>query len=127
MSLDGFGKALEGIRNMKGVSRDDLSLMCAAIEQMAKIPEEGMSSNPRDTQFTGFAELLVDSLPWKDLWIEAEAEGWEERWKTVAAQCLYDFACHVSMHTILSAHGDMNKIPDMTEWPEREENGQANT
>lgn len=84
---------------------------------------ESLSSDPRDTQFVGFAALLIDHLPWEDLLIEGEEEGWQERWETVAAQGLYDFACHVAIHAQASAHGDMDKIPDMIEWQVKGQEG----
>jgi hypothetical protein len=78
-------------------------------------------SNIRDTRLTGFAELLFYALPWGDINIDMEAEGWEERWMATIAQRAYDLACHVATQTIQSAHGDMSKIPDMTEWPKEAE------
>jgi len=53
-----------------------------------------MSTNPRDTQFLGFAELLFDNLPWNDINIDMEFPGWEDRWKTNIAQRSYDLVQH---------------------------------
>lgn len=86
-----------------------------AIEALARAAS--MHRDPRDTQFAGYAALLIDHLPWEDLLIEGEEEGWQDRWVTVAAQGLYDFACHVVTHMLLSAQGDMSSVPDRTEWP----------
>ena len=127
MSPDGFGKALEGIRNMKGVSRDDLVSMCAAIEQMGKTPEAGMSSNPRDTQFTGFADLLLKEMlnQREGRWIDFNED--DKEYAVIVAQRAYDLVEHaiLSMSPIAFQSYEydeiIHSIPDMTEWPEREE------
>lgn len=74
----------------------------------------------RDTHFAGFAQALFDDLNWNDINIDMEHNGWEERWITTIAQRAYDLACHVATHTILSAHGDMSKIPDLPTLPMQE-------
>lgn len=81
--------------------------------------DEDKGAHTRDTQFAGFAKLLFDELYVSDdIWFDATHEGWKEHWQTIIAQRTYDFAAHTATHTILTAHGDMRKIPDMTEWPE---------
>lgn len=72
----------------------------------------------RDTHFAGFALAMFEDLDWNEINIDMDKVGWEERWITRIAQRAYDLACHVSTQTILSAHGDMTKIPDMAVLPE---------
>lgn len=80
----------------------------------------------RDTQFAGFAGLLAldirDSI--RQLYAEFGLEPDSlldlniHQIEQAIARRAYDFACHVSTATILTAHGDMDKIPDLTAWPE---------
>lgn len=87
-----------------------------------------MSNSNRDTQFSGFAErLYCEAYPlFSDLYAHGSFGRREEFEKTkiellkLLAQQSYDLACHVSTHTILSSHGDMNKIPDMPVLPDYE-------
>lgn len=77
-----------------------------------------MSDNERDTHFAGFARLLWDDLNTKlDFWIDTTEPNFTEEFEFIIARRAYDLACHVATHTLLSAHGDMRKIPDMIEWP----------
>ena len=39
----------------------------------------------------------------------------------LVARRVYDFACHVTRQNVLVAHGDMSKIPDMSEWTRDEQ------
>lgn len=89
-----------------------------------------MTTNPRDTQFLGFAQLLIPEIDevigavteWgveHDIDDEAKvAQELYSRWRTLIAQRAYDLACHVATTTLTVAHGDMSKIPDLTQWPE---------
>ena len=81
-----------------------------------------MTENTRDTQFLGFAHLLLEQmLRSDDAYIDETNGYWQEHWETIIAQRAYDLACHVSTETILVAHGDMNKITDLIAWPPTEE------
>lgn len=76
------------------------------------------SDNARDTQFVGFARLLID-----ELFAHPVPNGYRsaEETRTLITQRAYDLACHVATHTTLRAHGDMSKIPDLTTWIEEAE------
>lgn len=88
-----------------------------------------MSENARDTQFQGFANLLMREIDEQvgavTQWgVEHNIDDQEKigqelysRWQTVIARRAYDLACHVATHTMVSARGDMDKIPDMAELP----------
>jgi hypothetical protein len=117
-----FREAMIKIQTSVGASQEELQQLSQGIMDMATIP--------RDTQFKGFAKLLSKELDWQvgevTMWaiehdINDEAMIEKElasRWQATIARRVYDFACHVSTHTILSAHGDMSKIPDLTALPE---------
>jgi hypothetical protein len=69
----------------------------------------------RDTQFLGFAQMEMRSLDERDyLWLGIDDEP---HLLTLFAQYAYDLACHAATHTLITAHGDMSKIPDLTEFP----------
>lgn len=85
-----------------------------------------MNENARDTQFAGFSRLLWDEVrnlqrrqfnSLNDGLVHLSTE-WDEETARLIAQRAYDFACHIATHTVLTAHGDMSKIPDMTTLPE---------
>lgn len=75
----------------------------------------------RDTQFLGFAELLFSDLPWGDINIDMEQEGWKERWKQLIAQRAYDLVKYAVSCTSDYVDEWIGDIPDLTEWPDREE------
>lgn len=54
-----------------------------------------MSNNPRDTQFKGFAEALFCDLPWHDINIDMDTDGWEDRWEALIARRAYDLVAHI--------------------------------
>lgn len=79
----------------------------------------------RDTQFKAFAELLFGDFPWRfDLYIESSDDGWEERWKQRIARRAYDLVSHTLLNVSMSdldmlSHEEcVQRIPDMTAWPE---------
>lgn len=70
----------------------------------------------RNTQFLGTAQQIVDELRDKTGIIVEPHAAWayvEPLIELIIAQHLYDFACHVATQTILHAHGEMSKVPDM--------------
>lgn len=82
-----------------------------------------MSTDPRDTHFSGFARAVVEEMYKLDFWIEpgAEYDDMRQAFADIIARRAYDLACHVATHTQLTAHGDMSKIPDLPELPEVKE------
>ena len=83
--------------------------------QWCKCPDErenAVSSNARDTQFQGFAELLFEEI--------VSTEDLEDVQKIIARRA-YDFACYVSGEFVPkcedSVKGCVERIPDMTELP----------
>jgi hypothetical protein len=74
----------------------------------------------RDTQFASFAHLLWEELPdVPENHYEVRAyDKWSDECEQIIARRAYDLACHVATHTVLTAYGDMIKIPDMTTLPE---------
>lgn len=74
-----------------------------------------LSSNPRDTQFMGFAKLLVEEIIWK---VPATIYPLEidisDKLEKLLARRAYDLAHHVVEN--VSAY-NMLSIPDLTEWP----------
>lgn len=91
-----------------------------------------MSDTPRDTQFVGFARLLIPEIDeqigavteWSmehDIDDQARiAQELVSRWQTLLAQRAYDLVIHalksLSMDPI--AIGEIPNIPDMAIWPE---------
>jgi hypothetical protein len=90
----------------------------------------------KDTQFQGFAKLLVDELTSLELMYGGVAideasimsRYYREAWETIIARGLYDFAKHTMSHVGqgMAAENEggpkyleenMRCIPDMTEWP----------
>lgn len=78
--------------------------------------------NTRETQFAGFAKLLVDNLFNRGrVWVD---DAHRERWETTIAECAYDLVGHTlsSVAPIdldrLSIEELVAKIPDLTMWPE---------
>jgi hypothetical protein len=79
-----------------------------------------MSNNPRDTQFQNFAKLLADELkvtggyPISEVW-------------TMIAQRAYDLVSHTILNVSMSdldmlSHKEcVERIPDLTVWPEQAE------
>jgi len=78
----------------------------------------------RDTQFKQFAELLfAELLAVDDGRIDVSTYNFMDNemintYRAIIAQRAYDLASHVVTQTTLTAHGDMDKIPDMGKWPE---------
>lgn len=72
----------------------------------------------QDEQFKDFAENVFDSLPWDDVNMDMEKEGWEDRAKLKIAQKAYQLV----QHTLDNATGiydkdviyDVSAIPDFT-------------
>lgn len=83
-----------------------------------------MSSNPRDTQFKKFADLLFDELFVDgDTWVDTINSYWKEEWKETIARRAYDLVVHTLSNTShidldrLSEEEHAARIPDMVEWP----------
>jgi hypothetical protein len=91
-----------------------------AATQPLQEPEQAQDQQmvSKDTQFAGFAELLLEELLNKRDGMIDTSDWWKEQAKVTIARRVYDLACHVSTQTLLIAHGDMSKIPDMTTWTE---------
>jgi len=90
--------------------------------------EEGWErmSNPRDTQFQGFAELLINDLFGDGF--PTEGYRTSEDTKKLIAQRGYDFACYVMSYVSESMAAELDigfvtsqecisEVPDLTEWP----------
>lgn len=80
-------------------------------------------SNPRDTQFAGFAALLANDIQnASDVFIDTIDDLWLEKWERVIARRAYDFAKHVLGEVsydgapYLDSH--VQNISDLTQWPE---------
>jgi hypothetical protein len=81
-------------------------------------------SNPRDTQFAGFAKLLAEELPEPpidDSVLGIVHAEWREQVELIIAQKTYDLVGHAFRETQVW-HNDgidcaVQSIPDMTEWP----------
>lgn len=53
----------------------------------------------RDTQFQGFAKLLLKKMfAAEDIWIDTINPHWEAEWEQIIAQGAYDLACHIVRH-----------------------------
>jgi hypothetical protein len=94
----------------------------------------------RDTQFSGFAKLLTEELkPYQTMLLLAlqsndkrEREWSENMIQTIIAQRAYDLACHILSHATQAMIAEcelpscipecVESLPDLTQWPEREEN-----
>lgn len=75
----------------------------------------------RDDQFAGFASRLLQELLDQGAYVaisEWATGGDSFKSEQLIARRAYDLACHVATHTLLTAHGNMDRIPDMTAWPE---------
>jgi hypothetical protein len=97
-----------------------------------------MSDNPRDTQFAGYAKLLLKKLfAGEDIWIDTITPDWEAKWERIIAQGAYDLASHILSHTTEAMVAEcelpscipecVESLPDLTAWPEQqhEEGGTA--
>lgn len=79
-----------------------------------------MSDKPlRDTQFMGFAKLLLDELPeqpYDDSVLGIAYGDWKETVMKIIAQRAYDLVSHVIDHAPASvSDADDWNIPDLTE------------
>lgn len=90
-----------------------------------------MSENPRDTQFKGFAslilgEMLQASKTYSGL-IDSESSTWQEAMQQIIARRAYDLIEHTICSENPIAHQCMSEdeivasIPDLTEWPKEQE------
>lgn len=92
-------------------------------------PVEESEQSPRNTQFAGFAKLVVDDLMNVELafagfTIDAPRKEYREEWEKIVAQRAYDLVCH-TIWNIKPINLDRELpddhvllIPDMTIWPE---------
>lgn len=75
---------------------------------------------PYETQFALFADAVMSKLC--DLrdgeLVDVISDQWRKQAELVLARCAYQFACHVSSARALISHGDMTKVPDMSEVPD---------
>lgn len=79
-----------------------------------------MSINPRDTQFAGFATLLLEQLLNIDgVHVESSYGEAHELWKPIIAQRAYDLVAHAVNETI--GISKIDHVPDLTEWPKETE------
>jgi len=80
----------------------------------------------RDTQFLGFAKLLLDEIMSNnEVWYDTSDEHFREDWQRLIAQRAYDFLVSSHYHTAMLATWEESKervalVPDMTAWPEQE-------
>ncbi len=86
-----------------------------------------MSTDPRDTQFAGFAKLLWDELPIEpeDDELSAAYDAWSDACEQIIARRAYDFAYHVVRKVIAMEctaefviRSELHEVPDLTTWPE---------
>ena len=85
-------------------------------------------SDPRDTQFAGFAKSLFHELYETDgVYYEITNDFWKEEWQEIIARRAYDLACHVleqvplliqNVPNTLTVEEVVRYVPDMTKWPE---------
>ncbi len=90
-------------------------------------------STPRETQFAGFAKLLVDQmLALPGVVVESAYEYAPAEWEKIIAQRAFLLAIHVVQFTsernlkmmhagMLSAAQCVDQIPDMVDWPKEDE------
>ena len=76
----------------------------------------------RDTQFQGFAKLLLKNMEEVSCTTYASMEDAIRAHELLIAQRAYDLACHVWNETIGGGNPEnaISSVPDMTEWPKRE-------
>jgi len=84
--------------------------------------ENVMSDNTRDTQFQGFAKLLLDEMDNVDgIYIDTYLEHWREAWQDIIARRAYDLVKHAQADPkdldVLGFEEAIGRIPDMTELP----------
>lgn len=93
-----------------------------------------MSESARDTQFKGFANLLMQEIDEQvgavTQWgvehdIDDQAKIGQElasRWQTVIARRAYDLVQHTLNHAPMTEYyADVEDIPDLTELPKEQE------
>jgi len=108
-----FARSMREIENLRGYSKEQIDALKEGILNMA--------SNPRDTQFQGFANVLWDEIceSFGDWW-ECDNDNIHNDAKRIIARRAYDFVCHVSYHVganDLDFQGITQYVPDMTELP----------
>lgn len=81
------------------------------------------TENPRDTQFIGFAKLLMRDLDTVSTTTYASLDKAREAYELAIARRAYDLAEHVIEHTDPAICGEYDApaskiqfVPDMTEW-----------
>lgn len=79
-----------------------------------------MSNSERDTKFQGFAKALDEEI--QNAILGMSVDEWTptrsaKLRKDIIARRAYDFACHV----VDSGSPHICHVPDMTAWPEEEE------
>jgi hypothetical protein len=87
-----------------------------------------MSDNPRDTQFQGFAKVLLDELCEASI-VMVETpfqDDWREEWEVTIARRAYDLVSHTIRNTssrdldVLDYDEIPPRIPDMLELPKEQ-------
>lgn len=81
--------------------------------------------NARDTQFQGFAKLLMRDLDAVNTTTYASLDKAKEAYELVIARRLYDFAKHAFYELDIYRSGSLDRavqcIPDLNKWPKEEE------
>ena len=81
----------------------------------------------RDTQFLGFAKLLMRDLDAVSTTTYASLDKAKEAYELAIVRRAYDFAKHImnvtteEMACVMFIDDAVEKIPDMTEWPKEQE------
>ena len=82
------------------------------------------TENPRNTQFAGFAKLLMKDLDAVSTTTYANLGKAREAYELAIARRAYDLAMHVIEHTDPEICGEYDApeskirfVPDLTEWP----------
>jgi hypothetical protein len=79
-----------------------------------------MSTNPRDTQFAGFAGLLLEQLlNVEGVYVESSYGEVRTLWEPIIAQRAYDLVAHAVNETI--GISKIDHVPDLIEWPKESE------
>lgn len=124
---ESFGEAMDKLLTSTGPTQ----------EEMQQVKEDHLAmSNPRDTQFAGFAKLLLEDMMATNAMDIVDAERFlracdREELLRLFARHAYVFACHtISSQSqgldLLCNHDPewirerVELVPDMFEWPKEE-------